>query len=107
MHKLVTVAVLSTLFAGSVMADDIGMEEQKRQMEMNERAARGELGATMPDASPAQPDIPVEDGRDVVGMPLDDANTEGETIGGDHIVEMSDSPAPDDNDDLSIDGDIR
>lgn len=110
MHKILSIATLGVMFAGSVMADSIGMEAQKQQIEMNERAARGEAAegamGTVPPDIPANQDtrIEVNDGRDMVGTPLDNDETEGSTIGGDHIIEMGDNVPDDDNDPMTVDG---
>lgn len=87
MHKLVGLTAISLMFAGSVLADDIGFEEQKRQIEANQRAAMN--GEPLSSATTPLPEV--QDGRDMVGMPLDNAETAGEGIGGDHIIEMDDN----------------
>lgn len=110
MHKVLSIAALGVMFAGSVLADSIGMDAQKQQMQMNERAARGEASegtmGTVPPDIPANQDtrIEVNDGRDMVGTPLDDAATEDSTIGGDHIIEMDDNVPDDDSNPMAVDG---
>lgn len=110
MHKVLSIATLGVMFAGSVMADSIGMDAQKQQMEMNERVARGEISkdaaGTVPPIAPNQDtSIEVRDGRNMVGMPLDDGKTDDKnTIGSDHIIEMGDNVPDDDTDPMTVDG---
>lgn len=86
MHKLISLTAISIMFAGSVMADDYGFEEQKQQIEANQRAAMN--GEPLRNSTTPAPEV--QDGRDMVGMPLDNGKTAGQGIGGDHIIEMSD-----------------
>lgn len=98
------IAILGVMFTGPVMADDIGMEEQKRQMERDESAA---MGGSMPMTKPeaAMPaNGKTQDKRDLVGMPLDDHKSEGDSIGGDHILEMDDNVPDARNDPMTVDG---
>jgi len=98
------IAILGVMFAGSVMADSIGMEEQKRQMEMDEKAA---MGGSMPMAQPDTPSPPngrTQDKRDLVGMPLDDGKSRGDSIGGDHILEMNDNVPAARKNPMTVDG---
>lgn len=109
MHKVLSIAALGVMFAGSVLADSIGMEAQKQQMEINERVARGEISkdaaGTVPPIAPNQDtSLEVQDGRDMVGTPLDDGKTSDNTIGGDHIIEMGDNVPDDDTDPMTVDG---
>lgn len=61
MYRILSIAVLGTLFSGAALADSIGLEEQKRQIEMNERAARGELVPIEPTPAPLpNPDTDVD-----------------------------------------------
>jgi hypothetical protein len=116
MKNVMSLMALGIMFAGSVLADNSSMEQQKNaiqmQNDMQKRGANGELSpqSSMPVPPPAPEVAPVQDRRDLVGMPLDD-NKGGSGIGGDHIVEMNDSERPilhdnlgNDNAPMTVDG---
>lgn len=99
MHKLISITALGVMFAGSVVANDIGMEEQKRQIEMNERAA---MSGRAPDGNNTN-EITIQEGRDMVGTPLDNAKGES-SFGKDHIIETGEPMPPADDHPMVNDG---
>lgn len=110
MKNLFALVVLTALFAGSVLAE--GVDEQQRQIEAQNKAATDkamdymdtqDANRTMPAMRP-QNEVTVQDGRDMVGNPLDDTQKDASTIGSDHIIEMDDSMQPVPQETLGVDG---
>lgn len=87
---LITLATM--LIAGTASAQDIGMDEQKRQMEQNQRAAiGGETPSTadtdLPPEAPASVQPTRQSNHVPIGTPLNTGNLGGSNRG-DHIIDI-------------------